>query len=128
MKLEGVVSRKVIRLWLENYQALTSGDRIPEAVVFCSRKADDGIGGTFLNRVMLEKAIGQLERAAPKVYACCKARWIEPQGLGETLRALVLSKSAYYRACDRSVDFIYYQVNGKAANLLDLIKAIQKDF
>jgi hypothetical protein len=128
MKVEGVVGRKVIRLWLENYQALTSGDRIPEAVVFCSRKSDDGIGGAFLNRVMLQKALEDMDQKAPRLYACCKARWIEPRGLGETLRGLVISKSSYYRACDNAVDYIFYQVNGKAANLLDLIKAIQKDF
>jgi hypothetical protein len=126
MRVEEAVSRKVIRMWLENYQAITSEDRIPDAVVFCSRKADDGISGTFLNRVMLQKGLAQMAKDAPRLYQCCKARWIEPIWLlSETLRTLGLSKSAYYRACDNAVEFLYYQVNGKAANLLDLLKAIQ---
>jgi hypothetical protein len=126
VKIEGLVSRKVIKLWLENYESLVVRDRPFDALpANSSYKSPDGVSNGVINKIMLEAAV----KALPgKLFLCVYYRWIMRQPLNTTLRLLgdikPLPKTTYYRRCDKAVDFIYYHINGMAAQLKDLVDRI----
>jgi fimbrial chaperone protein len=123
VRIEGLISRKVVKYWLENYQSMAANDSPIDALPHNSgRKSYDGFNDTKLNLIMLDAAIRDLP---PVLSVCCKYRWIVQLPLKDTLKITGLSKSTYYRRCDKSVDFIYYHVNGSAAGINDLIMAIK---
>lgn len=119
-----LISKKQVRAWLTNYQALASGDRPPDFVPGNSGcKPSDGITGSQMNKIMLDAAV----KALPDlVRACVGARWIRRLPLGKTLALLGISKDVYYKRCEWGVDFIYAHVNGKRANIQALIDKIRE--
>lgn len=124
VKVVGIKTRKVIRLWLNNYQALVSKDVVlTDTPINTGPKAYDGVSNRYLNFLMLEAAIAELP---PAIRACVVARWVERKKLGEILRTLEISKSTYYDRCDKGVDIIYFLVNGKVAGYLALVSKLAK--
>lgn len=123
-RIEGYVSKKVIKRWLEEYEYLEAGDLPPDAPPSNSGpKSKDGISGRQLNKLMLDQAIEQLP---PLQKACIKARYVERLPLKVTLRGLEVSAKVYYNRCDVAINNMYYYLNGKAANAVDLLKAIKR--
>lgn len=122
IRVEGLISKKVIKSWLENLESLYRGDKPLDAVVTNSGpKSMDGVSGSMLNRLMLESALKDMP---PVLYICLKYRWIDQLPIVEALERTGIPKSTYYRRCDKAVDFIYYHVNGVAAGVKDLIDTI----
>jgi len=124
VRIEGTVSRRVIRAWLDNYQALEAQDVEVDAIpTNAGAKSYDGISSKQLNKVMLDDAINNLP---PRIKLCVYARWIKRLGLGEALNKLGVSRAVYYIRCDQAVELIYWQMNGLAANYRNLVEEIKK--
>jgi len=122
VRIEGLVSKKVVLGWLENYDSLVSGDRPFDAMPSNSgAKVFDGVSGGQMNKIMLEAAIRDLP---PVLHVCLVYRWVERRPLWEALRRTGIPKSTYYRRCAKAVEFIYYHVNGIAAGIKDLLTQI----
>lgn len=121
------ISKKNIRRWLENYQALQDGDQLPNpdgVVVNSGPKPTDGVSGRQLNKVMLDQALEDLRRELPLSYRCVKARWLQPIARRDALRMLDISPDIYYHRCGEAVDFIYDHVNGYLVPYKRLLAAI----
>lgn len=129
VRLEGLISKKVVRRWLEHYESLVTGDRPLDYIGTNSgAKSYDGITNSQLNKVMLEAAFKDMPIG---LWLCTKYRWVDRKPLGETLARLktwgvCASKSSYYRRCDLAITYIYYHVNGRAANIKDLLDKLEK--
>jgi DNA-directed RNA polymerase specialized sigma24 family protein len=124
VRIEGLVSKKVIRAWLDDWDSL-QGDGPPkyQACFNSGSKPYDGVSNKQLNKIMLEAALNDLP---PVLYVCAKYRWVEQLPLSETLERTGIAKSTYYRRCDKAVEFIYYHVNGIAAGIKDLLEKIRE--
>lgn len=124
MKIDGFVSRRAIRLWLDNYRELAAQDVIIDDMPKNSGAKDyDGICSRQLNQIMLNDAIKKLP---PKIGACVVARWIKRWDLLQALTVMKISKDLYYTHCDEAIDLIYLQLNGTAVNYSRLINEIEK--
>lgn len=125
VRIEGLISRKVIRCWLDNWESLQAGDSPPDAITGNSGpKARDGITGNMINRIMLEAAIADLP---PVLKVCLEYRWIQQLPREAIYARTGIPKTTYYRRCNKAVDFIYYHVNGIAAGMKDLVDKIVTD-
>lgn len=107
VKIDGMVSKVVIRIWLEEGADIGSWNRINNGTV---------------DKIMLEAAIKELP---PVLKLCFDYRWIKRWKPTAVENRTGLPKSTYYRRCNRAIDFIYYHVNGEAAGLKDLLEAIK---
>lgn len=124
-KIEGLVSKKTILYWLENYEYLAAGDRPPEAPAGNSGpKAYDGVSAMQLNKLMLDQAIANLPKLTK---ACVKARWLRKFTVNRTCKVLDIEKSIYYNRCKQGVDLIYKEINGERSNYKALIDKILQD-
>lgn len=125
IRIEGLISKKVVKGWLEDWESLQSGsppvDGMPKD---SSGKAEDGVSNSQINRIMMDAAVRDLP---PVLYVCLKYRWIDELPLGETLKRTGIPKSTYYRRCDKAVDFIYYHVNGEAAGIKALLEKLSEN-
>lgn len=118
----GLISRDVIRSWLENYQGLLEDSKgVDDMPRNSGCKPDDGITGTMLNRVILAQGLKSMRWEAEILHSCCRARWIDKDGFMFTLRRLGLSKDQYYKRCDWAIDYLYYHVNGFDADRRGLL-------
>lgn len=125
-RIEGYVSKKNIKRWLENYPALAAGDRIDDGMVVNSGpKAYDGVSGGRLNKIMLDKALADMRRALPFSWRCCLYRWVKPIMRREALKLLGVSGTVYTRGCNEAVDYIYKHVNGELIPYMRLLDAIK---
>lgn len=125
MRVEGYISKKTIRSWLENYDSLQAKDRPVDApVVSSGPKPADGVTASQLNKVMLDQAIASLPILTK---ACCKARWVNRLPVRRTVEILDISKSIYYERCEMAVDLIYRQLNGEKASYMALLRKINSD-
>lgn len=124
LKIDGYVSKKNIRRWLENYESLAAGDCPPDAIpTHSAAKALDGWTGGKINKIMLDQAIDKIPDRLTK--ACVYARWIYRLPLGETLRKLGLTKDAYFKRCDTALDFVCNYVNGGIVGYMRLSEIIK---
>lgn len=129
-RLDGHINKKQVRKWLENYQNLDAGDRPDDYVPTNSGpKPEDGVTGGMINKIMLDKAIGQLP---PELYFVVKCRWVDKLPLGETfnylkLQGIEIAKTTYYKRCDKAVDFIYRKVNGLYLNYAEFLDKVEKE-
>ena len=129
IRIEGYISKRNIRRWLENYEALAAGDRSPDAVPSNSGpKAYDGVSGARINLIMLNQALDQLRQEKPKTYCCVKARWLMQLRTVDALRQLGIDRGEYTGRCNAAVDFIFERVNGeaggRAAGYYKLLEAV----
>ena len=124
VRIEGFISRKVIRSWLDNYDSLAAQDVAVDALPSNSgAKSYDGVGGSQMNKVMLDDAI---EHLPPLIRACTIARWIKRWDTREATKTLRVSRDLYFIRCSQAVDLIYLQLNGSAVNYRNLVKEIKK--
>jgi fimbrial chaperone protein len=126
-RIEGYVSKKNVRRWLVNYQALANGDQIDDGqvvIVNSGPKAYDGVSGGKLNKIMLDKALADMRRALPFSWRCCLYRWIKPIMRREALQLLGVSSEVYTRGCNEAVDYVYKHVNGELIPYKRLMEAI----
>lgn len=122
IRIEGYISKRNIRRWLNNYQALAAGDYSLDDIPRSSGpKADDGVSGARLNKIMLDQAVAELPQ---ELKTCVYARWVYCLPLAEALPKLGLEKAAYYSRCDRAVDRIYQRINGGLAGAKALLGKI----
>jgi hypothetical protein len=122
VKIQGYVTAKVVRGWLENYHVLAAGDKPLDAVPANSGpRPYDGVTGTQLNKIMLDMAIQALP---PHLKACVYARWIRKWPLRKSLASLGLIKETYYNRCDQAVAFIQKHINGRAVGVKALAEKI----
>jgi fimbrial chaperone protein len=119
--IEDTYSKKTIRYWLLNYQAMKSGDQLPGSGANSGPKAYDGISSRVLTKIMIDEAIAAMPGHMKSVVFL---RWLYPVGILQALSLLSITQKAYYRRCDRAVDFIYKKVNGLACNYGDLAEKI----
>lgn len=124
IRIEGLVSKNVIKSWLEEWDSMQAGSRPMDAIPTSSGpKTQDGVSNSRINIIMLDAAIKDLP---PVLYVCLMYRWVDQVPLNKVLEKTGIAKSTYYRRCEKAIDYIYYHVNGMAAGIKDLIDAINK--
>lgn len=106
IKIDGLISKLVIRIWLEEGADLGTWDKINNGTI---------------DRIMLETAIAELP---PVLKICYEYRWLKRVKPQEVVDRTGIPVATYYRRCNKAVDFIYYHINGQAAGLKDLIDKI----
>jgi hypothetical protein len=122
VRIQGLISTKVITSWLEEWDSLVAGDRPLDAIPTSSGpKTMDGVSNGTINKMMLNAAIEDLP---PVLYVCVMYRWVDQWKLADVLDHTGIAKSTYYRRCDKAVEFIYYHINGMAAGVKDLLDKI----
>lgn len=119
--MKGHVSKRTVRLWLENYQSLVGGDTIPELISNSGPKEYDGIPIGLIHRIMLDVAIKKLPHPERD---CIFYRWVLRLSLTQCLKRTGLEKSMYYGHCDKAVRHIYRSINGLSENYFDLLTKI----
>ncbi|NIK67920.1 hypothetical protein [Paenibacillus sp. BK720] len=125
-RIEGFISKKNIRRLLDNYQALEHGDQLPnpDAVpINTGQKSQDGVSGGRINKIMLDDAIAQL---SPFMQAVVKCRWTGRLPVGDALKVLGVSKAVYYQRCNLAAEYIYINMNGKAAAIDRLYERVMQ--
>lgn len=127
VQIEGYVSKKVIRQWLENYEYMEVGDRPPDAPVTNSGpKSADGIKGGQLNKLMLDQAIEELPLLE---RACVKARWVHrfsPKQRRKMCERLGITNDMYRSRSEQSVKLLHDRINGEVALYKRLFDKINK--
>jgi len=124
-----LISKKVVRSWLEGYTELyRAWGPVDAEMPKCNsgKKPEDGITDKVLNRAMLSAALRSMWHEAGILFYCCNARWVRPQPLGKTLRSAGISKDKYYYRCDRAVDYIYYHVNHMDKERLRMLAKLKR--
>lgn len=118
------ISKRIIRDWLDNYEAFILGDRHMDKLPGNSGATPyDGINAGRLNKIMLQVAIKELPPILKKVLV---AKWIRPGGLNKTLNQLGLSKDQYYRRCEWVIDYLYYSMNNESRGKYRLSQKLNK--
>ena len=78
-RIDGYVSKKTIRLWLENYESLAVGASVPDAPPsFTGPGAQDGKGDGRLNKIVLDQAIKHYRRICDMSYL--RGTWLRFRG------------------------------------------------
>ncbi|WP_144488876.1 hypothetical protein [Bacillus thuringiensis] len=123
-RIDGYVSKKTIRLWLENYESLAVGDRFPDAPPsFTGPGALDGKGDGRLNKIVLDQAIKQLPKNMRYVVL---ARYVVKVPRKRILHTLSINANEYYKYCDKAVDTLYLIINGDMVGMNQLIKKVEQ--
>ncbi|WP_242315570.1 hypothetical protein [Bacillus cereus group sp. BfR-BA-01355] len=121
-RIDGYVSKKTIRLWLENYESLAVGDRFPDAPPsFTGPATQDGKSDGRLNKIVLDQAIKQLPKNMRYIVL---ARYVVKIPRKNTLRAMNITETVYYTRCRQAVDLLYMTINGDMAGMRSLIKKL----
>ncbi|MBS9803138.1 hypothetical protein J4052_09195 [Bacillus toyonensis] len=121
-RIDGYVSKKTIRLWLENYESLAVGDRFPDAPPsFTGPGALDGKGDGRLNKIVLDQAIKQLPKNMRYIVL---ARYVVKIPRRDTLRTMNITETVYYTRCKQAVDMIHMNINGDMVGMKKLIKKL----
>jgi fimbrial chaperone protein len=119
-RIDGYVSKKTIRLWLENYESLAVGDRFPDAPPsFTGPSAQDGKSDGRLNKIVLDQAIKQLPKNIKYIVL---ARYVYKIPRKNTLRIMNITAKLYYSRCRQAVDLLHMSINGDMAGMRRLIK------
>lgn len=116
-----MITRKTIKIWLENYVSLAVGERLPDVIQNSGPKNYDGISGGYLNKVMLDDVINKLP---PLTKACVQIRWIRCLPVAKSLKTIGITRDQYNRLCDEAVDTIYRNINGGLLGAKKLAEAI----
>lgn len=120
--IDGYVSKKTIRLWLENYESLAVGDRFPDAPPsFTGPGAQDGKSDGRLNKIVLDQAIKQLPRNMRYIVL---ARYVVKIPRKNTLRTMNITETVYYTRCKQAIDMMHMNINGDMVGMKKLIKKL----
>lgn len=123
-RIDGYVSKKTIRLWLENYESLAVGDRFPDAPPsFTGPSAQDGKGDGRLNKIVLDQAIKQLPKNMRYIVL---ARYVVKIPRKNTLRTMNITETVYYTRCKQAVDILHMTINGDMVGMKKLIKKLYR--
>ncbi|MED2754002.1 hypothetical protein P4278_28710 [Bacillus thuringiensis] len=121
-RIDGYVSKKTIRLWLENYESLAVGDRFPDAPPsFTGPGAQDGKNDGRLNKIVLDQAIKQLPKNMQYIVL---ARYVMKIPRKNTLRTMNITETVYYTRCKQAVDILHMTINGDMVGMKKLIKKL----
>ncbi|MGX5555725.1 hypothetical protein [Bacillus cereus] len=121
-RIDGYVSKKTIRLWLENYESLAVGDRFPDAPPsFTGPGVQDGKSNGRLNKIVLDQAIKQLPKNMRYIVL---ARYVVKIPRKNTLQTMNITAGTYYRRCRQAVDLIHMSINGDMVGMKKLIKKL----
>ncbi|MCU5511396.1 hypothetical protein OCB07_21515 [Bacillus cereus] len=121
-RIDGYVSKKTIRLWLENYESLAVGDRFPDAPPsFTGPGAQDGKSDGRLNKIVLDQAIKQLPKNMQYIVL---ARYVAKIPRKNTLRMMNITETVYYTRCKQAVDILHMTINGDMVGMKKLIKKL----
>lgn len=124
-RIDGYVSKKTIRLWLENYESLAVGDRFSDAPPsFTGPGAQDGKSDGRLNKIVLDQAIKQLPKNMRYIVI---ARYVVKISRKRILHKLNIHANEYYKYCDKAVDTLYRIINGDMVGMNQLIKKVEQD-
>ncbi|MCT6901937.1 MAG: hypothetical protein M3Z48_01760 [Lactobacillus sp.] len=123
-RIDGYVSKKTIRLWLENYESLAVGDRFPDAPPsFTGPGAQDGKSDGRLNKIVLDQAIKQLPKNMQYIVL---ARYVAKIPRKNTLRTMNITETVYYTRCKQAVDILHMTINGDMVGMKKLIKKLYR--
>lgn len=121
-RIDGYVSKKTIRLWLENYESLAVGDRFPDAPPsFTGPGALDGKSDGRLNKIVLDQAIKQLPKNMRYIVL---ARYVVKIPRKNTLHTMNITETVYYTRCKQAVDILHMTINGDMVGMKKLIKKL----
>ncbi|HDR6247602.1 TPA: hypothetical protein QCU24_005475 [Bacillus cereus] len=124
-RIDGYVSKKTIRLWLENYESLAVGDWFPDAPPsFTGPATQDGKSDGRLNKIVLDQAIKQLPKNMRYIVI---ARYVVKIPRKRILHKLNIHANEYYKYCDKAVDTLYRIINGDMVGMNQLIKKVEQD-
>ncbi|PEF86253.1 hypothetical protein [Bacillus thuringiensis] len=124
-RIDGYVSKKTIRLWLENYESLAVGDRFPGAPPsFTGPGAQDGKCDGRLNKIVLDQAIKQLPKNMRYIVI---ARYVVKIPRKRILHKLNIHANEYYKYCNKAVETLYRIINGDMVGMNQLIKKVEQD-
>ncbi|WP_217587012.1 hypothetical protein [Lentibacillus saliphilus] len=124
IQIEGYMSRKAIRKYLEHYNDIKRGDYSWKETTSTGPKVYDGISGGQLNRIMIDQAIEKLPKI---VQACCRARWIHDLPAKETTKLLKISRGMYNHHCAAAIELIHEHINGSTIGAMKLLQAIKDE-
>lgn len=128
LRIDGYISKNAVRRWLENYQALESGDSIDDGVVVnTGPKNADGVSGRQLNKIMLDQEIGRLP---DRMRLCVIVRWQKQlpivEGLGYlAANGFTLKTWEYYDACEKALEQVYRGLNGGVRGVKLLLERLE---
>lgn len=108
--MSDIYSLKTIRTWLDYYEALSNGDKMPGSGGNSSPKANDGITTRQIIKIMLDSAIAKLPL---KQQEAVELRWIKPVGKAKALEMLGITQKSYYQRCNNALNNIHLAVNGE---------------
>lgn len=123
MKNEGLLSKRVIEIILENYHDYFTSHYGPKTAKYGDYnsggmpRSNDGITYGRLNKVILRQAIDTLE---PNLKAVIYFRWVYQHTPTQTVQQLGISRKQYYSLCRKAVDAIYQKVNETAVDKPDV--------
>ncbi|CAM4313054.1 hypothetical protein [Bacillus wiedmannii] len=121
-RIDGYVSKKTIRLWLENYESLAVGDRFPDAPPsFTGPATQDGKSDGRLNKIVLDQAIKQLPKNMRYIVL---ARYVVKIPRKNTLRTMNITETVYYTRCKQAIDMMHMNINGDMVGMKKLIKKL----
>ncbi|WP_138751108.1 hypothetical protein [Paenibacillus sinopodophylli] len=126
--IEGYVSKKNVIRWLENYGSLEAGDQIDDGkvtIVNSGPKNADGVSGSRMNKIMLDQALGQLKKEMSFSFYCIRFHYIRPILQKEALRILNIRRPVFIRGLVQGEEFIYREINGKAAEEKARLEGLQ---
>ena len=109
MHVDGYVSKKVIKHWLENYYTMITGDT-PDEVPGSGGgpKNYDGVSGAQLNKIMLDEAVATLSPLKKNIII---SKYVKLETMKTTLRTLNISQSVYFNRLKNAIDDIYVHLN-----------------
>ena len=110
------VSKKTVKLWLENYHALQAGEPIGENP-FGGPKPEDGVTSSHLNKIMVDQAI---QAMPPKLYQATNCRFIREMLVVDAIKEMNCGRGTYYRRNRDSINFVHAYVNGYEFELEEL--------
>lgn len=124
MRVVDYISKKTIERWLEDYEYMMAGDVSPDAMpTNGGPKNYDGVGGSQLNKIMLDDAISHL---SPLRRAVLHDKYIARVRMKTTCKNLEISPDVYKHRLEAAKDDIYRFLNREKADQVNIPKNIHK--
>ena len=130
IRIEGYVSKTIIRRWLRDYHEFGKRGSDLSAPKGGVPVTSDGWSGSNINKLMLDQALEAIPDPVAKY--CAYARWVHVIPKSKTIRTLEASgrpmtEHRYKKYCDEAVDFIYRTVNGDRVGMKELVSLITEE-
>lgn len=127
IRIEGYVSKTIIRRWLRDYHEFDRRGRELSAPKGGAPVTSDGWSGSKINKLMLDQALEAIPDPVAKY--CAYARWVHAIPKSKIIRTMEASgrpmtNHRYKKYCDEAVDFIYRMINGDRVGMKELVSLI----